>query len=140
MKNFIFMVALFVALFAGGSRTASAQEDKRLNSAPQAFKTFFAKFKRAVESRQKLAVASMTEFPFNYGFDAGDEGTMTKTQFIKRFNEVFGNKPRDFMPEKNPYFNIDDDGTYIVSTEDASHWIFVKKGSSFKLSALMVEP
>jgi hypothetical protein len=140
MKNFIFLTVLFLTLFAASSQTTFAQREKRLNSAPPAFRTFFAKFIKAVEKSDKTAVAAMTVFPFQYGFDAGDEGTMTKTQFVRGFNRIFGDSPRRFMTEKNPVFSRGDGGSYMISTEDAAHLSFVKSGGVFKFSAYIVEP
>ena len=138
MKNFTFLFVLMLTLFVVNNQSIIAKE-KRLNSSPEAFRTFFSKFINAVESSDKTAVASMTVFPFHYGFDAGDEGKMSKAQFVKRFNEIFGRNPKKFMTEKNPMFRRDS-GSYIVSTEDAAHLIFVRDKSGFKFSAFMVEP
>ncbi|SRR5215204_2263502 len=139
IKNFIFVIVLGLTLYAAGSQTANAQAGKRLNSSPQAFRTFYSKFRSAVERSDKTGVAAMTLFPFQYGFDAGNEGTMSKTQFIKRFNEIFG-EPKQFFTEKNPVFSRGDGGNYIISTMDAAHLSFVKKGNTFKFSAYIVEP
>ena len=138
MKNFIFLIVFVSTLFVAGSQTPVAQE-KRLDSSPKSFQTFFSKFISAVEKSDKTAVAAMTRFLFKYGFDAGDEGTMSKTQFVKRFNEIFGRNPKKFMTEKNPMFRRAGD-SYIVSTEDAAHLIFVRDKSGFKFSAYIVEP
>jgi hypothetical protein len=138
MKNITFLFVLAITIFVVNNQSIIAQE-KRLNSSPEAFRTFFSKFKSAVENSDKTAVASMTVFPFKYGFDAGDEGKMSKAQFVKRFNEIFGRNPKKFMTEKNPMFRKDG-GSYIVSTEDAAHLIFVRDKSGFKFSAYMVEP
>lgn len=132
------LIISIVILLAGLS--ASAQSEKRINSAPQAFRTFFAGFKSAIAKNDKTKVAAMTRFPFKYGFDAGDEGTMSRSQFIKRFAEVFGESPRNFLPEKNPLFGRGDAGSYVVSTQDAAHLMFVKSGNTFKFTAYMVEP
>lgn len=88
----------------------------------------------------KTAIASMTRFPFKYAFDASDEGTISKTQFIKNFNEIFGDSPSRFFDEKNPLFHIGEDGDYIISTDDAAHQVFVKQGSVFKFAAYLAEP
>ncbi len=114
--------------------------EKRLDSSPRVFRTFFAGFKRAVERSDKTQVAAMTRFPFKYGFDAGDEGTMSRSQFLKRFKEVFGDSPKEFLPEKNPRFSRGDAGSYVVSTENAEHLIFVKSNGTFKFKAYIVEP
>lgn len=139
MKNFILSIVVGLMLVAG-SQTASAQREKRLDSAPRAFQTFFAKFKRAARKSDKPAVAAMTRFPFRYGFDAGDEGTMTRQQFVKRFKEIFGGNPKKFLTEKNPLFSKGDDGSYTISTADAAHLSFVKSGDGYKFAAYIVEP
>ena len=139
MKNFTFLFVLMLTLFVVNNQSIFAQE-KRLNSSPEAFRTFFSKFKTAVENSDKTAVASMTVFPFKYGFDAGDEGKMSKAQFVKRFNEIFGRSPKKFFTEKNPMFRGDSSSSYIISTEDAAHLIFVRDKSGFKFSAYIVEP
>ena len=77
----------------------------------------------------------MTRFPFKYGFDAGDEGTMSRSQFLKRFKEIVGEPP-----EKNLLFSRGDDGSYVVSTEGAAHLIFMKIKGTFKFTAYIVEP
>lgn len=139
MKDYILRAAFVLTLFAIGFQIAAAQE-KRLDSSPKAFRTFFAGFRKAVEKNDKASVASMTKFPFSYGFDAGDEGKMTKAQFIKRFAEIFGKNPKEFLTESNPMFSIGEDGNYIISTEDATHLSFVKQGSGFKFVSYIVKP
>ena len=118
----------------------AAQTEKRLSSAPQAFRTFFAGFKNAVAKSDKTRVVSMTRFPFKYAFDAGDEGKMSRSQLVRGFKRVFGDKPGEFVYEKNPVFSRGDAGSYVVSTENAEHLIFVKIGSTFKFTAYLVEP
>jgi len=138
MKNFTFLFVLMLTLFVVNNQSIIAQE-KRLNSSPEAFRTFFSKFKSAVENSDKTAVASMTVFPFHYGFDAGDEGKMSKAQFVKSFNKFFGKSPKKFFTEKNPLFSRRG-GSYFITTEDAAHLIFVRDKSDFKFSAYIVEP
>ena len=138
MKNFTFLFVLMLTLFVVNNQSIFAQE-KRLNSSPEAFRTFFSKFKTAVENSDKTAVASLTVFPFHYGFDAGDEGKMSKAQFIKSFNKFFGKSPKKFFTEKNPMFRRDG-GSYFITTEDAAHLIFVRDKSGFKFSSYIVEP
>lgn len=137
-RIFIVSIILLFAALAASAQTEAPE--KRLNSAPQVFRTFFSGFLRAVGKADRSAVAAMTQFPFNYGFDAGDEGTMTRTQFIKRFADVFGKHPREFMTEKNPVFSRGDDGSYMVSTQDAAHLVFVKRKGAFKFTDYVVEP
>jgi hypothetical protein len=140
LKNFFLLIFFALLLFITGGQTAKAQEEKRLDSAPRAFQTFFAEFRTAIEKSDKTAIVRMTRFPFRYGFDAGDEGAMTRAQFVKRFTEIFGKSPKQFLPEKNPLFSKGGDGSYTVSTEDAAHLSFVKSGSGFKFAAYIVEP
>lgn len=138
IKTSVFFTLAVFSLLIFSNQIINAQ-DKKLSSSSPEFKLFFTKFKRAVEKSDKTGVAAMTEFPFKYGFDAGDEGTMTRKQFIRRFKEVFGEKPKDFMTEKNPKFSREGN-KYYISTEDAAHLLFVKKGKVFKFVSYMVEP
>lgn len=121
------------------SVTISAQE-KRLNSAPKSFQTFFASFKRAVSHGQKTAVADMTQFPFKYGFDAGDEGVMSRRQFLNKFSHVFGKDPSQFFTERNPLFAREVDGGFSILTRDASSLSFVRSGKTYKFTGYFVEP
>jgi len=139
MKDYILRGIFVLTLFAIGFQSVDAQE-KRLDSSPKDFKTFFSKFRKAVEKNDKTSVASMTKFPFSYGFDAGDEGTMTKAQFIKKFGDIFGKNPKEFFTGDNPRFSKDEDGRYYISTEDASHLSFIKQGNGFKFVSYIVEP
>jgi hypothetical protein len=117
-----------------------AAQDARLSSAPKSFRTFFAAFKQAAARGEKTKVAGMTRFPFRYGFDAGDEGTMSRAQFLRRFREVFGTRPSRFVSERNPLFSRGDDGSYQITTEDAAHLIFVRVNGAYKFTAYIVEP
>lgn len=117
-----------------------AAQDTRLSSAPKSFRTFFAAFKKAANRGEKTKVTSMTRFPFKYGFDAGNEGTMSRSQFLRRFSEVFGTRPSQFVSERNPLFSRGDDGTYDITTEDAAHLIFVRANGTFRFIAYIVEP
>jgi hypothetical protein len=140
MKRSILIFVFAAMMFVAGSQTIVAQQTRRLRESPKAFQTFFAKFKAAVEKSDKTAIAAMTKFPFKYGFDAGDEGTMTREQFVRRFADVFGESPKQFLPEKNPRVRKNKDNSYTVSTEDAAHLLFEPSGGGFKFAALMVEP
>lgn len=60
-----------------------------MSQSPAKFQAYYAKFKAAVKKGDKNAVASMTAFPFQH--DYGQDGeTYAKTQFLARFNNVFG--------------------------------------------------
>ncbi|MGI8545308.1 MAG: hypothetical protein ACR2MD_17755 [Aridibacter sp.] len=139
MKNYIFLIVLVLSVFVINSQTINAQ-DKRLDSSPKNFRTFFAKFKNAVAKNDKTKVSSMTCFLFQYGFDEGDEGTLSKTRFIEKFDEFFGESPSEFFTEKNPLFSKGDDGTYYILTENAVSLAFKKKGKSFMFIAYIVLP
>ena len=137
MKKLVLLIGLFWLLFAANYETAIAQE-KRLSSTPKAFQTFYAKFRKAIIKGDKKTVASLTQFPFKYGFDVGDEGTFSKTQFIKRFNDLFGGY-KDLFAQKNPVFSSEA-GTYYLTSDDATHFSFKKKGASYKFTAMVAEP
>jgi hypothetical protein len=133
-------LVLLICILALTAAVTIAQE-KRLSSAPASFRTFFASFKRAVVKGEKQKVASMTRFPFEYGFDVGDEGKMTKSQFIKKFRNIFGDDAGEFMTDKYLTYSRGDRGSYTVSnSSDASHLIFVKVRNTYKFTAYFSEP
>ncbi len=82
----------------------------------------------------------MTRFPFAYGYDAGDEGTYSRAQFLKNFKHITGDLFGEFKMEENPVFGKDTDGTFIISTESASHLSFDRSGKTWKFVAYIVEP
>jgi len=136
------IVAIVILLTALPIAAQYAPEPKRdrLDSAPMAFRTFFAKFRNAVEKKDKTQVAAMTRFPFAYGYDAGDEGKYTRTQFLKHFKDVTGDFFGEYKMDKNPWFERGDDQSYTISTESASHLTFIRSCSTFKFISYYVEP
>ncbi len=82
----------------------------------------------------------MTRFPFAYGYDAGDEGKYTRTQFLKNYKHVLGDFFGEYKMDKNPWFEGGDDQTYTISTESATHLTFAKSGNTFKFISYYVEP
>jgi hypothetical protein len=140
MKKLILSIVLFLSLLFINGETANAQKALRLSSTPKAFQTFYAKFRSAVVRSDKKTAVSLTHFPFRYGFDAGDEGTFSKTQFIKIFDRIFVSE-RKIFAQKNPVFYSEKAGSYTLLDEwDASHFTFQKKGASYKFTAYIAEP
>lgn len=139
-KKLILLTVLFWSLFAiTGNGIANAQKKQRLDSTPKAFRIFYNKFRNAVINSDKNIIVSLTQFPFQYGFDAGDEGTFSKTQFIEKFDDLLGGE-RKIFAQKNPVFYLEA-GTYnLMDENDASHYIFEKKGMNYKFTAYVVEP
>jgi hypothetical protein len=133
---------LLLFLFAGGGvGDASAQNSRRLSATPRAFQVFYTKFRKAVIARQKTAVVSMTAFPFQYGYDAGDEGTYTRAQFLKNYDKVLG-RGQDIaiFRRTNPTFYSGDGRFELVDESNASHYTFEKKGASYRFAAYISEP
>lgn len=128
-----------VLLLVLSAATVMAQSGVRIEKTPKAFQTFFSKFKTAVRKKQKAAVASMTEFPFDYGFDAGDEGKYTRTQFIKNFTNIFGSD-EPLFDAKNIEFRCDARECVLDDMSHASHFIFKKRGKSYKFASYFSEP
>lgn len=140
MKRTILFTAILVSFFAiAGTVSAAAQTGVRLERTPKAFQVFFLKFKRGVVAKQRTAVASMTEFPFRYGYDAGDEGKYTRAQFIKNFNKLFYGDEKPFDPA-NIEFRCDAKECVVDDMSDASHYIFKKRGTTYKFTAFISEP
>ena len=140
MKRILVLNVMLLLLFAAnGGERAHAQGSQRLSATPKAFQAFYAKFRKAVVARDKNTVASLTRFPFKYGFDAGDEGTYSKAQFLRKFDVLFGSDSR-FFARANPTFH-GDGGTFDLEDEsDASHYIFEKRGAAYQFTSYIVEP
>ena len=136
MKKAI-IATLLVSLL---SFTAYAQTERRLNQCPAKFRTFYTKFKAAVLRNDKNSVATMTKFPFHWGFDAGDEGYYTQKQFIRNFRRFFDGDPQNIIRERNPLCARLEEGSIDVTSEDATHLSFKPSGSEYKFAAYMVEP
>jgi hypothetical protein len=118
---------------------ASSQTEKRLSSTPKDFQTFYAKFKGAVIRKDKQAVAAMTVFPFKYGWDAGDEGTYSRSRFLANFTRIFSNNQKIFR-QANPSFSVDGKHLDLLDETDASHYGFVKTAAGYKFVSMIVEP
>jgi hypothetical protein len=139
MRKVILLCVIGAALVAIAAGKISAQE-RRLNSATPEFRTFYSRFIAAVHRGDKSAVASMTSFPLIYGFDTGDEGKMTRTEFMRTgFRRMFGRSPAKFLVDRNP--NVSSiDKSYTVSTKDATHLVFTKGGNRYFFTDYIVEP
>jgi hypothetical protein len=139
IRLIIAMVILVTALPVAG-QYASEPVQQRLSSAPRAFRTFFAKFRTAVEKNRKAEVASMTRFPFSYGYDSGDEGTYSRPQFLANYKHITNDFFGEYKMGRNPVFTKDKDGSFVISTESASHLSFVRSGNTFKFVSYYAEP
>lgn len=95
MKIIFACLFLFALIFS-----ANAQE-KRLDSSPQDFRAFYSKFKNSVEKKNKVVIAAQTVFPFKYGFDTGDEGTLNKVSFLKSYDKKFAESLKEAVSEEN---------------------------------------
>ncbi|HEV7701647.1 MAG TPA: hypothetical protein VGO43_15560 [Pyrinomonadaceae bacterium] len=136
LRRRIILACLCLAL---ASASAAAQRSVRLHSTPASFQAFYAKFKKAVARRDKAAVASLTAFPFQWGFDAGDEGTWTRMQFIRNFNKIFDGE-RSLIAQRDPMFYTEGGEFGLTNENDASHFGFSKKGKVYKFTSYIVEP
>ena len=134
------IVLLFVFLFNSGEVAHAQPTPKPLSATPKAFQVFYAKFRTAVIARDKTTDVSLTTFPFQYGYDAGDEGTYTKAQFLRRFDRIFGSQRAIFARRAPSFYDDEDWGFDLLDESDASHFIFEKKGASYQFTAYIVEP
>ena len=140
MKQILVVTALLLLMFAAnGGEAVSAQASRRLTATPKAFQVFYAKFRKAVVAGDKSTVASLTRFPFEYGYDAGDEGTYSRAQFLKKFNEVFGTDRR-FFARTNPTFHVNGASYDLEDDSDASHYVFEKRGTGYQFTSYIAEP
>ncbi|MEO8650277.1 MAG: hypothetical protein ABI539_14015 [Acidobacteriota bacterium] len=139
MRALTLSVVLFLGVGLLSAANANGQSEHRLSATPKAFQLFFAKFKTAALKRDGNAVASLTSFPFEYGWDAGDEGTYNRRQFLAKFRVIFSETDKLFG-QRNPIFYVEN-GSYTLSNdEDASHFSFKKSGATYKFSGFFVEP
>lgn len=134
LKVALISVVLCVAVVA-----ITAQSSRKLTSTPKSFQTFFQKFKTAVARRDRNGVAAMTKFPFKYGWDAGDEGTYNRSQFMANYKHIFDGTGRLFS-QKNPTFYAEGGSFTLTNNYDASHYRFEKRGSTYVFAGIMVEP
>lgn len=140
MNKCILLIVLLLSLFVVSGERADAQETLKLKSTPKAFQVFYEKFRTAVVKGDKKSVAAMTNFPFQYGFDVGDEGTFTKAQFIKKFDSFFGGERTIFNGKKVEFYS-EKAGSYTLNDEwDASSFAFEKKGTTYKFTAYIASP
>jgi hypothetical protein len=133
----LFVISVGILLIV--SSAVHAQKPRKLTSTPKAFQTFYAKFKNAVLRGDKEAVASMTSFPFQYGWDAGDEGTYTKRQFLAKYADIFRGT-RKLFSQKNPTLYADNGSFSLVDESDASSYVFARRGTTYRFDSFMVEP
>lgn len=138
-RHFLLSILLASVVACGVLQETPAQTRKRLSSTDKAFQVFFVKFRTDVVRKNKSAVASVTKFPFKYGFDAGDEGTFSRSQFISRFNDIFGGQERVFRL-KDPMFYASSGRYELVNEDDASHFIFRKIGGRYRFVSFLSEP
>ena len=142
MKQLI-LATIFLVLGIGlfGVADVPAQPTpKRLSALPAKFQTFYTNFRNAVIRRDKQAVAAMTKFPFGYGWDAGDEGTYSRRQFLAKFDSIFPRSKRLFR-QKNPRAFYGDGNSFDLTDEsDASHYGFERTATGYKLTSFIVEP
>jgi hypothetical protein len=139
-KRIIIAIVILLTALPIASQNLPEPVRDRLDSAPKAFRTFFAKFRTAVEKNRKTEVTSMTRFPFEYAYDAGDEGSYSRAQFLKNYKFVTGDFFGEYKMERNPVFSKSRDGEFVISTESASHLLFVRSGNTFKFVSYFVEP
>jgi hypothetical protein len=140
-KTLVLTVLLLFVFAISGGEIANGQREPRLSSAPKAFQVFYAKFRKAVIAKDKATVVSMTRFPFNYGYDAGDEGTYSKSQFLQSFNNIFGGAEGiAFFKRANPTCHLDGGNFDVVDESDASHHIFENTGAGYGLRRTSLKP
>jgi hypothetical protein len=140
MKKFILSIVLLVVLLSANGESVNAQKEIRLSSTPQAFQTFYAKFRNAVIEGDKKTVVSLTHFPFSYEYvEEGDRGTYSKAKFIEKI-DVLLNRKRKILTQKNPVFSSNAGDYNLNDNSDATVFTFGKKGKTYKLTAFLALP
>lgn len=139
LSRFLLSVLPVVAVAAMLTGSASGQRTRDFASTPKDFQAFYTKFRTAVTRGDKQAVAAMTRFPFKYGFDAGDEGTFSRSEFIRRFKNFFGEGRKIFARAK-PRFYVEGATLSLADPYDASTFVFEKVGGSYRFAGYFSEP
>lgn len=140
MKRYVTLAVVgMILLIATCAQTSPAQQSTRLSSTPREFRVFFASFRSALLRGDKGQVAALTSFPFEYGWDAGDEGTYTRAQFVRRYNDIFA-QTRKLFSQKDPTFYVSRGKYDLTNTDEAAHYLFEKKGGRYRFVAFIVEP
>jgi hypothetical protein len=132
-------IAAILFLLLAGAQAGFAQKSVALSSTPAAFQTFYKKFAQTVNKGRIGELATMTNFPFKYGFDAGDEGVWTKKQFLAKAGGFLMPQPLLFK-KKNPKFTTENGTFTLTDGDDASYYTFKKKGGVYKWVSYIVEP
>jgi hypothetical protein len=133
------IITLLAALLAIGASASFAQKPVKLSSTPAAFQTFYKKFAATVNRGRIDQLATMTNFPFKYGFDAGDEGVWNKKQFVAKAGNFLMPQPLVFK-HKDPDFTVEKGIYTLTHGDDGSYYTFKKVGSSYKWISYIVEP
>ncbi len=129
MKKLVTAFSVFLLLTG-----SSFAQDRKLKTAPPSFRTFFTSFRRAVIRKDKVAVAKSVQFPLKYAFDAGDEGTFNKREFLAKFDNVFGDEPERYMADEYLSWSRYRKDIIIVSnSSDASHLNFMRTRGRYLL-------
>jgi hypothetical protein len=139
LRRTILGALILLAICLVASQSISAQKTVRLSSAPTVFRTFYKQFTKAVNRGVGSEIAAMTSFPFQWGFDAGDEGVWNRKQFLKEYGKIFLPQPIIFK-RKDPQFTVDGATYTMTNGDDASYFTFKKKGGTYKLTSYIVEP
>lgn len=131
--------AVLLSLILLAVPSVSAQRTVKLSATPKAFRDLYTKFASTVRKGDVKLIATMTAYPFKYGFDAGDEGTWDRAAFIKNFGDVIMPQPLVFM-DKNPEFTVSGSRYTLADQDNGSYYTFAKKGGAYKFISYIVEP
>ena len=115
------MVLVTLALLVTSPFVMSAQLKGK--QTPQSFASFWLKFKAAVASGDKEAVASMTELPFLY---EGKE--LNKPAFVKAFGTIFDRRVQKCFPRAKPV----KDGDYFAISCGEAIFMFKKVNGEYR--------
>ena len=83
MRSLTFIIVLIF------SSVCFSQRWVPVSQASPKFQTYFAKFRSAAQRSDKVAVASLTAFPFERSYDS-DAENFARAEFIKRYAEILG--------------------------------------------------
>jgi hypothetical protein len=82
-----FLSFLTIVACATGCGFSSLAADREQSPGQNEFRAFWSKFKSAVASSDKVAVAELTKFPLSMPY--GVKAVKNKEDFLRRYNEIF---------------------------------------------------
>lgn len=123
MRNLLTSILALVLLSGAATQVQSHQA-----KSSQTFASFWLEFKGAVAKNDKEAVATMTNFPFYL------DQELTKSQFIKRYGEIFSPKIQRCFAKAKPIKEVVDDAYSVFCGHEI--YAFARIDGKYKFTSV----